>query len=187
MEKQAIATKVAEEFKTETGQVVDVLFGTSDGKLFYDPNEATEAGKKLPNKQVVTYYRDESVRALADKHADLQRVIYATDVLKRSKALKRGPIEYSRYVKNCEMLGMNPVPERVFGFIRSKVFRTGYPILPGEKDTILSWTHGIVEATFLRRYEQGQVWHYKDNLILTCPTNTELISGTYQDIFSPFL
>lgn len=181
-----LATKVAQEFKTPTGENVDVLFATSDGRLFYDPEEANSEAKKLGT-NVSAYYRDEPVRKMADKHEDLRKVIYATDTLKQYKALKKNPIPYDRYVQNCKYMGVGPVPQGIFSFIRSKVFRTKKPMIAGERDTILSWKHGVVEAIFLRRYPQGQVWHYMNDLIFTCPTNTELVSGTYEEIFTPFL
>lgn len=181
-----LVKKTIDVFDTPTGQMVDVLYTTSDGKAYLTPEEAVKNIEKLEDKRIIPIYRDEKVRKVAQMYTDLERVINATDFLKRFKAIGKPVPIYDEYTLYSRKYGIEPVPNGIYSFIASKVYSTKRAIVVGEKDMILTWKYGIVNATFLYRYPQGQVFSYDDRLIFTCPTNTELVSGDYKDIFKDF-
>jgi len=165
---------------------VDVLYGTSQGGLYFGYDEATDAASKLEDKSILSFYRDSHVRDLAKQYKQLEEMVFATDYIKLDKLRKKVP-EHNVFVEYAKAMGVNPVNEGTFDFIKSKVFRTTKPTTAGMRDQIYMFTRGVVDAVFLRRYPQGQIWQVGDTLVMTCPTNTELSSGTYMTIFSPLL
>ena len=170
----------------DANQGIDVVYGISDGQIFFSPEEAAEAAKKMADAVITPFYRDEVVRKIAQKYKSLQDVVSATDYLKLRKLASK-PFVYADYKVYTESLNASPVPESLFNFIASKVYASRRPVAAGQKDKIFTWNYGIVDAVFMRRYPQGVIWQVGDNLVLTCPTHTELMSGTYQQIFSPML
>lgn len=84
---------------------------------------------------------------------------------------------------------MTSVTEEIFNFVKSKVFLLAVRKMqaPGQKDTIYTYMNGIVEAYFLRSYPQGKLWMVGDDLIMTCPTHTELGQISYYNIFGEML
>ncbi len=188
MYNQEIAQKAAEKFAVGVGLQVDALFASSDGELFFSKEDAETniATKNLVDKAITPYYRDNETRRLAEQFKDLQKIMVATDHLKLCKAKRKQPI-YLEYVAYAEAMGMESIPEQLFLFVQSKVFGTRALVTIGLKDQIYMYKRGIVDAYFLRQYPQGKVWQVGDHLVLTCPTHTELMSGTYQDIFPSIL
>ncbi len=169
----------------------DVLYATSDGQLFFDPSKADEHAIGLVNKKMQTFYRDPSVREMADKYSELMRMVIATDHLKVTKYSNIKP-SYSAYLELVakKFKETPPVEEWIFNFIASKVYTSQRPVKVGEKDEILMLVNGAwerKEAFFMRRYIQGQIWQVGDQLVLTCPTNTHLMHGSYFEIFSDVL
>jgi len=184
MNQTDIAQRAAEKFKTPEGSIVDVLYATSDGSLYYSPEEASNFAGRLENKVITPYYRDSVVREMAKQFKDLQNMVFATDYVKASKIRKVMPL-FKDYNAYCKAASTDAIPEDIFNFVVSKVFQSKRPTSVGLRDKIYMYNRGIVDAIFLRRYAQGQVWQVGDTLVFTCPTNTELMSGTYQTIFSP--
>lgn len=170
----------------EANQGIDVVYGVSDGQIFYSPEEAAAAATKIADSVITPFYRDEAVRKMAQQYKSLQEVIFATDYLKL-KRLANKPFVYADYNKYAESMGVNAVAENLFNFIGSKVYASRRPVAAGQKDKIFMWNSGIVDAVFMRRYPEGVIWQVGDNLVLTCPTHTELMSGTYQQIFAAVL
>lgn len=173
--------------KTSPEEEVDVLYVTSDGRKFIDPKVAELEASKLKDTSLKLEYKDEAVREIAKAYTPLQLVVQATDILKRSKALRTGAPTYTQYKEALEEINITPIEEYLYDFIKSNVFRANRPQKLGEIDKIYTWEDGIVQAVFIRRYAQGQIFSYNDKLVMTCPTNTELASGTYQQIFNPLL
>lgn len=186
MDQKEIAVKAAQQFQTPEGKIVDVIYATSDGQMFYTPEEASEVASGLLNKTVMPFYKDAEVRKLARKYTVLERMVLVTDFIKRHKAKKTTPL-YPDYTELAIKYKMAPVTDEVFKFVFSQVYTTRKVQYTGQKDSIYLHDKGIVTAHFLRRYEQGQVWQYMDRLVFTCPTNTELLSISYFDVFSPLL
>ena len=186
MNKDQILDAVTKKFETDDGKLVDVIYGTSDGQLFFSPEEAAKAADVIADKVITPYFRDEKVREMAKRNLKLTLMVFATDFVKRTKLYKMKPT-YSEFQKYASDMGVKPVDNVAFDFIVSKVFASRRPVSPGQKDTIYMFEKGIVNAVFMRRYPKGQVWMYGDNLVLTCPTNTELVSGTFNHIFAPLL
>jgi hypothetical protein len=187
MNKQELAKEAAKMFSTPDGKSLDILFGTSDGKIFFTPEEAEGIANKLEDKTVTPYYRDNQVREMAKKFDKLQKMVHATDYLKLAKVKKLGKPQYFTYLSYCSLKKLEPISEQIYLFIAEKVFSLRKPIAAGQKATIYMYNHGIVEAVFMRRYAEGQVYQYMDTLVFTCPTNTELMSGSYFEIFEPLL
>jgi len=179
-----IEQQVADRFKASDGKYVDVLYVTSDGKICINMAEASDHIKGLPDKKVTPFYRDTAIRTIAKGNSRLQKVITATDFCKQFLAMRKPSPSYDDYVT---FLGSEAIPREVFEFVRKNVYRAGKAMYTGEKDKIYMWDKGIVDVLFLRRYPEGQIFMYGDTLVLTCPTNTELVSGTFQRIFSPTL
>lgn len=186
MKQKEIAVMVKQKFATPDGKLVDVIYGTSDGQLFFDPELAKDAGATLGDPVITPYYRDSEVREAAKKYHELEKMVFATDYLKRHR-LKKTPPVYQAYVEYADSMGMDYIKEDVFNFVMSKVFASTRPVVAGQKGQIYTYANGIVDAIFMRRYPQGQIWQVGDTLVLTCPTNTELMSGTYYTIFQPLL
>jgi len=170
----------------DANQDIDVIYGVSDGQMFFSPEEAAEAAKKMADAVITPFYRDDAVRKMAQQYRSLQQVVFATDYLKLRR-LGSKPFVYAEYNTYAEKMNMEAIPENLFNFIASKVYASRRPVAAGQKDKIFMWNHGIVEAVFMRRYPQGVIWQVGDNLVFTCPTHTELMSGTYQQIFAPML
>jgi hypothetical protein len=186
MDMQEMVIKATEKFKTGEGRIVDVLYGTSNGALHYTIDDAQKIAGTLPDKTVTTFYRDPEVRDMAKQYNELNKMVLVTDYIKLEKLKKRMP-KYNEFLAYAEAMGIVPVAEPVFNFVQSKVFRTQKPTTAGLRDQIYMYSKGVVDAIFLRRYAQGQIWQVGDTLVFTCPTNTELMSGTYQQIFQPLL
>jgi len=184
METEVMQKLAAYKFQTPDGSIVDVVYCTSDGGIFFSEDEAHQIAD-LGDGIVTPVYRDKHVRDMAKTSKALAQIVGATDWLKAHKVTKKEP-SYVAYVEFCEKHKYIAVPETMYDFIQSKVYATEL-VRPGQKDSIFTWAYGMVNATLLRRYPQGQVWQLGDNLIFTCPTNTELMSGTYQQIFKPLL
>lgn len=167
---------------------VDIVYATSDGMITPDKQTAQIHSFELPDKKIETFYNDKAVRDIAEKHKGLKRMITVTDWLKLARYKGYKIPEYSlyqEYIKNYST--DEPVKQDIYNFVSEKVYRTRRPVTVGQKDTIFTFKDGIVEAYFLRRYPQGQVFQYMDRIILTCPTNTELVSGSYFDLFGQIL
>jgi hypothetical protein len=186
MEQTEMEQKAREMFKTAEGMLVDVLYGTSDGQLFLDPELAKETADSIADPVVSVYYRDTEVRKAAREYKALENMIFATDFVKRYRAASHVPV-YLQYTNYAESVNQETIALEIFNFIVSRVFNSKRPISPGQKDKIYMFEFGIVNAVFLRRYAQGVVWQYGDNLVFTCPTHTQLMAGTYQMIFHPLL
>lgn len=183
MNKELLAQKATAAFQTPEGRIVDVLFLTSDGEAHLTPEEAANATADMTDKTVSVFYKDTKVREMADKYKELKRVMVATDYLKRFRALRKQPPTHEEYKEYCDKYNEDPIPQGIYAFVTSKVYATKRPTTTGQKDTILTWSEGVIEAIFIRRYAHGQVFTVGDKLIFTCPTNTELLSGTYPEIF----
>lgn len=186
MDPIVMADKVKKKFESGEGQTVDVLFADSSGNLFYAYDDAEAAASKLMDKAIVPYYRDDKVRDLAKQFKELEQMVIATDYIKLQKIKKKVPA-YHEYVAYAEGKGIKSITEGIFDFIKSKVFRASKPTTTGQRDQIYMFNRGVVDAIFLRRYPQGQIWQVGDTLVMTCPTNTELMSGTYKTIFGQML
>lgn len=187
METTTIEQEVAQKFKTPEGQIVDVIYTTSDGGMHFSPDDAISAAAKLVDKTVAPHYKDGEVRKLAEKYPALRQMVFVTDIIKLAKVMKQ-PIEYKDYVAKAKKAKMLPVvPENIFEFVYGKVFRMTRIVMVGQKDTIYVYGKGIVEAYFIRRYDIGQIWLLGDDLIFTCPTNTMLGGISNYDIFWQFL
>mgnify|MGYP003404108519 CR=1 FL=1 len=187
MDPKEILKNVQDMFNSPEGKEVDVVYATSNGVIHLSAEDATSAAKILGDNVVMPYYKDDEVRKLGKKYNELEKAIFATDFLKLHKAKKLPIPLFQKYVEACKVYPIDPVTKELYEFIRSKVFATNRPVVAGQKDKIYMWKNGIVDATFMRRYTHGQIWQYNDNLVLTCPTNTELMSGSYFHIFSPIL
>ena len=187
MDPKEILKNVDATFNSPDGKEVDVVYATSDGKVHLSVEDATDAARTIGDDVVMPYYKDDEIRKLGKKYMNLQMAIFATDFLKLHKAKKLPIPLYEKYLQACKVYPIDPVDKEMYEFIRSKVFSSSRPVVTGQIDKIYMWRHGIVDAKFLRRYPTGQVWQVGDNLVLTCPTNTELMSGSYFDIFSPVL
>lgn len=184
MDHKQIAQKAAEMFQKDG--TYDVLYGTSDGQLFTTPEEAYSEASKMADPVITTHYRDEAVRKMAQKYAPLKVMIFATDYLKQVKIKRETPL-YSEYEKCAAMKGISIVTSTIFDFVRSRVFRSRSMVGVGQKDKIYMYDRGVVDAYFLRRYPEGMIWQVEDSIVLTCPTHTELMSGTYMLLFEPVL
>lgn len=174
--------RVALKFATTDGQIVDVLFVTSDGEPHFSHKEAVTAADKLQDKTITPYYRDEKVRELAGQHYELQKMVVATDYLKLIRLQKKIP-SYAEYLDVCRGISIAPVKEEIYKFVESKVFMTKRMIAVGQRDTIFTYNSGIVEAHFLRTFKQGKMWLLGNDIIMTCPTHTELGRISSYDIF----
>ena len=184
MNTQELAKKAIAKFQTEDGTIVDVLFATSDGEFHYEVESAVNHAKKLEDKNVHTFYRDAPVRKMGEKFEKLQQMIVATDFIKLAKIMKRKPV-YEDYLKTCKEINSQPIESDIFSFVVSKVFSTRRLVQSGQRDKIFTYDSGIVDAYFLRKFPQGIVWHTGERLVFTCPTHTELMGGTYEQIFQP--
>jgi hypothetical protein len=186
METNLMAEKARIKFETGPGQMVDVLYADSSGNLFFEYDEVEQAASKLENKSITSYYRDPKVRNLAKQYKKLEEMVFATDFIKTHRITRTLP-DYDRYILRASKAQIGAVNREIFKFIESKVFRAKKPTTAGMRDQIYMMDRGIVDAIFLRRYPQGQIWQVGDTLVMTCPTNTELTSGTYKQIFTPLL
>jgi hypothetical protein len=187
MNQTELTQEAAKMFSTPDGKSVDILFGTQNGRMFFSPEDAEDEAKKLADKSVTPYYKDTSVRDMAKKFKKLENMVHATDYLKLARIRKTGRPDYASYLSYCTLKRLEPITEPIFTFVGDKVFSLRKPIVAGQKATIYMYDHGIVEAVFLRRYPEGQIWQYMDTIIFTCPTNTELMSGSYFELFQPLL
>lgn len=183
---QTISQKVAEKFKTPDGQIVDVIYATSDDKLYFSPSEAQKEANKLTDKIVTAYYKDPTVRELAKQYIELRKMVVVTDYLKLAK-LEQKTVTYADYLKYCDEKGFGNVPIDVYNFVRSKVFTLRRLIVPGQKDTIYTYKGGIVEAYFQRREPNGIIWMLGPDIVFTCPTHTELARVSYYELFYQFM
>jgi hypothetical protein len=178
--------KVAEKFATPDGQIVDVIFATSDGEPHFSHKEAVTAANKLIDRKITPYYKDQKIRELGDQHYELQKMIVVTDYLKLMRLQKKNPT-YAEYLATCKELAVAPVTEDIYKFVESKVFRSRRMIAVGQPDTIFTYKKGIVEAHFLRQYPQGKMWILGNDIVMTCPTHTELGRISFYDIFGQVL
>lgn len=186
MTKGLIASTAEEIFKSPQGSHLDVIYRTSDNAFWFSKKEALNASGKLEDKTIVPHYRDPRVREMAERYTGLKIMIHATDYLKLMKVYKSMPM-YDSYVTNAEENNIQPVTEELFEFIRSKVYLSNKPKSVGIRDHIYMFGRGIVPAVFIIRYPQGIVWTVGNDLVLTCPTHTELSHGSFYDLFSSFL
>lgn len=186
MNQKELAIKAQQKFQTADGKIVDVIFGTSDGEMHYKYADAKTHANTLPDKNIYPFYKDSEVRKMAEQYIALKRMVIVTDFVKLSKVENTIPT-YEEYTQYCEDNNYEAVDVVAFKFVVSKVFSRTKLVMPGQKDQIFTYNYGIVPAIFIRKYPQGIIWSQEDRLVFTCPTHTELMSGTYEHIFKPML
>jgi len=193
MEQNEMTVKATQMFETQDGKIVDVLYATSDGNLHYTPDDAAHESLKLVNRGITLFYRDASIRRLAENRPLLQRIIFTADYLKTQMVLrKHGTIPdmptYQKYLEKASYTKMEPLNEELFKFLSVKVAPSSRPVVVGAMGDIYMNDMGIVKATFIRRLKQrGIIWQRGDDIILTTLFHTELMRSSYSEMFEKVL
>jgi hypothetical protein len=119
------------------------------------------------------------------KNTEFSHLTLPTEYLRSCKKNRILP-SYDQYRALSIRKSEPVVSEKIYDFLRHTIYDQR-PNIIGIKHKIYRQNGDIVEATFLRQFTGVRVWQLDDTLIVTNPMNTELMSGTYQQIFSPVL
>jgi hypothetical protein len=186
MEQQELIAGAEKLLSSPDGLQVDIVYGNSANKWFFQRSLAVATTEGMEDKTIYQFRRDPNVVKLAGGNHYLMNLINTTDYVKQMKAERRFPPPYNTYLKDMHNLGVGPVEDYVYEFIKAKVFRIPR-LINGMMESILLWKTvdkpTVVRAIFIKGYPQGNLFIYENRLVFTCPTHTELSGRAIETIF----
>lgn len=191
VDRAIVDAKVKEAFKTPDGQIVDIIFSTSDGELFYIAADAQKHALELANPHVIPHYKGKEVliRRYMTIDPNLERKVSMVDYLKMHRVKRQPSPTYEQYVDACKRVSMEPDRKVAYDFAVNNIWNGPkmFTQVTEEVYPIYLLNGQQVMAKRLRKYPQTELFIYNDLLIMTCPTHFELMTGNIYQIWAPLM
>jgi hypothetical protein len=175
-------------FDTVIEHRVDVIYVTSNDKVFFTEVEAKKLAETLEDKTVTpwTYSVEKKIREIS-KETPLEAFVAMVDLLKFLRLKKMPPIAYKQYVGWAAENKYPIADESAYVFGSKNVTMETDRRKPAKIEKIFLQSGRIVEAELIKSYPNTRLFFYDDMLIMTCPTHFELVRGDVYRLFGMLL